>query len=191
VSSTGERHDDFFGEFMEGCAVKQAPRFAAAAAGRPAIVRAAMSARRRLFAVMVVMTLAQATAACGGLAPGIHIGTLPGPVFGTPSSHAYEPPPTQEAKRARWSADRGDPDGQNKLGGYYEIGYGVAKDYVQADMSYILAAAAGNDRAPENRDHIETLMTPGQIAEARRLASEWKPNPTPLPGARPASDRPK
>jgi hypothetical protein len=58
-------------------------------------------------------------------------------------------------------------------------------------MSYILAAAAGNDRAPENRDHIETLMTPGQIAEARRLASEWKPNPTPLPGARPASDRPK
>ncbi len=47
-------------------------------------------------------------------------------------------------------------------------------------MWYNLAAARlppgeGRDMAVSNRDQIEKLMTPEQIAEAQRLASEWKP----------------
>jgi len=180
---------------------------------RPPIVRSVISVHRRLIAVMVVMTLAQATAACGG--PPISFG---GWGIWAPSSHSYTPPridAVEEAKRTRASAETGDPYGQRQLGMFYEYGIGVTQDhaeaarwylkaaeqgdaeaqhrlgvmyyygqgvpldYVQADMWFILAAAGGYDGAPENRDHIETLMTPGQIAEARKLAAEWKPSTTP------------
>ena len=38
-----------------------------------------------------------------------------------------------------------------------------------------LAAAAGSPDAAEARDVGETLMTPAQLAEAQKLAREWKP----------------
>jgi len=64
---------------------------------------------------------------------------------------------------------------QNNLGGMYYNGQGVAQDYVQAHMWFSLAAAQGNESARWNRDIVEEKMTPEQIAEARRLAREWKP----------------
>jgi hypothetical protein len=38
-----------------------------------------------------------------------------------------------------------------------------------------LAAAAGNQDALHDRDVTAHQMTPAQIAEAQRLAREWKP----------------
>jgi hypothetical protein len=38
-----------------------------------------------------------------------------------------------------------------------------------------LAGASGRALAVENRDKIAAKMTPVQIAEAQRLAREWRP----------------
>ena len=38
-----------------------------------------------------------------------------------------------------------------------------------------LAAAQGDEDAQENRDLAARQLTPDQIAEAQRLAREWKP----------------
>ncbi|MCZ6473807.1 MAG: hypothetical protein O6934_10240, partial [SAR324 cluster bacterium] len=51
---------------------------------------------------------------------------------------------------------------------------GIPQDYVQAHMWFNLAAHNGLEVAGKNRDFIATEMTPRQIAEAQRLAREWK-----------------
>ena len=65
------------------------------------------------------------------------------------------------------------------LGLMHEYGQGVPQDYTQAYMWDLLAVSTltGQDRefAVSNRDAIAEKMTPEQIAEAQRLASEWKP----------------
>jgi len=77
----------------------------------------------------------------------------------------------------RQLADQGDASAQAKLGVMYYFGWGVPQDYVQAHMWYNLAAAQGQEdaRAREVRDDLAEKMTPAQIAEAQRLAREWKP----------------
>ncbi len=80
----------------------------------------------------------------------------------------------------REAAEQGDADAQFNLGVNYYKGRGVPQDYVQAHMWYSLAASRlppGKNRAlaAENRDIIAERMTPAQIAEAQRLAREWKP----------------
>jgi hypothetical protein len=42
-------------------------------------------------------------------------------------------------------------------------------------MWWNLAASQGDVNAIKNRDIVVTKMTPAQIAEAQRLAREWKP----------------
>ena len=59
-------------------------------------------------------------------------------------------------------------------------GRGVPQDYVQAYTWYTLAVShfapgSKRDLAIEARETIATLMTPAQIAEAEKLAREWKP----------------
>ena len=86
----------------------------------------------------------------------------------------------QEA--ARWyraAADQGLSSGQYNLGVMYDDGRGVTQDYIQAHKWYNLAASksAGKVReaAAKNRDSVANQMTREQIAEAQRLAREWKP----------------
>ena len=62
-----------------------------------------------------------------------------------------------------------------KLGLMYVQGRGVLQDFVQAHMWYNLSAAQGETRSAEARDALAQRMTPAQIAEAQRLAREWKP----------------
>lgn len=62
-----------------------------------------------------------------------------------------------------------------KLGLIYAQGQGVLQDFIQAHMYYNLSAAHGEQRAAEARDALAKKMTPAQIAEAQRLAREWKP----------------
>jgi len=86
--------------------------------------------------------------------------------------------PQDYKKAAKWyrkAADQGHADAQFFLGFMYANGWGVTQDYVQAHMWYNLATAGGLNIG-ELRDHLaNTLMTPAQIAEAQRLAREWKP----------------
>ncbi len=69
---------------------------------------------------------------------------------------------------------------QNNLGIMYEIGQGIRQDYIQAHMWFSLAASRfppgeDRDRATQGRDTLALFMTPAQIAEAEKLAREWKP----------------
>ena len=59
----------------------------------------------------------------------------------------------------------------------YGEGKGVPQDYVRAHMWWNLAAAKGNAVAVKNRDKVAAKMTSTQIAEAQKLAREWKPKP--------------
>ena len=82
------------------------------------------------------------------------------------------------AEAARWyrkAAEQGEALAQDNLGRMYEQGRGVTQDYVLAHMWHNLAAAQGDDDAAKARDGLAQQMTPDQIAEAQRLAREWKP----------------
>ena len=57
----------------------------------------------------------------------------------------------------------------------YALGQGVPKDYVEAHKWLSLAAAQGYKDVAKFRDLIASTMTHAQIAEAQRLAREWKP----------------
>ena len=76
------------------------------------------------------------------------------------------------------AADQGNAEAQFDLGRMYEKGQGVPQDYLYAHMWFNLAAAgfsAWDKRAVNGRDALAAKMTPAQIAEAQRLAREWKP----------------
>lgn len=85
------------------------------------------------------------------------------------------------AEAAKWfrrAADQGNADAQFNLGAMYELGNGLPQDYVLADMWFDLVASQGTRQyAIERRESVEKQMTPAQIAEARKLAREWKPKP--------------
>lgn len=73
------------------------------------------------------------------------------------------------------AAEQGDVLAFAKLGWIYAQGRGMLQDFIQAHMWYNLSAAQGEQRAAEARDALAKQMTPAQIAEAQRLAREWKP----------------
>jgi TPR repeat protein len=75
----------------------------------------------------------------------------------------------------RQAAEQGDALAFAKLGWMSEQGRGVLQDFIQAHKWYNLAAANGHLKAAEYRDALAKQMTPAQIAEAQKLAREWKP----------------
>jgi len=83
--------------------------------------------------------------------------------------------PEIDALRAR--AEQGDADAQFALGVAYADGLGVPQDDVQAHMWFNLVASrltgTRREEAVESRNIVAGLMTPDQLAEARRLAREW------------------
>ena len=72
-------------------------------------------------------------------------------------------------------AEQGHAEAQLNLGIMYSLGLGVPKDHVQAYVWYTLAAGQGDDLAEKFKDHLEKSMTLDQLAEAQRLAREWRP----------------
>ena len=81
----------------------------------------------------------------------------------------------------RKAADQGFDYAQFNLGVAYEDGgLGVPQDYALAYMWFNLASSPATNTdlrqmAVENRDKVAAKMTPAQIAEAQRMAREWKP----------------
>ena len=90
--------------------------------------------------------------------------------------------PQDYRQAARWyrkAADQGLVKAQGMLGAMYADGQGVTQDYVEAHKWSNLSAAYSTtkevrDKATENRDNLAKKMTPAQIAEAEKRASEWK-----------------
>jgi uncharacterized protein len=79
----------------------------------------------------------------------------------------------------RKAAERGNDTAQANLGLMYAQGHGVPQDYVTAHMWFNLSAVSGYKLAAQGRDMAAMQMTPAQIAEAQKLAREWKPKSSP------------
>ena len=78
----------------------------------------------------------------------------------------------------RKAADQGDPEAMYNLGAMYSTGKGVPQDYVEGHKWRNLAAARASTaddqkKYAETRDALAKDMTPQQIAEAQKHASEW------------------
>ena len=87
---------------------------------------------------------------------------------------------TEAVKWYRKAAEQGYAEAQYSLGLMYVKGWGVPQDHVRTHMWFNLAASRlppGEDRdtSAKLRDNLAVKMTPAQIAEAQRLAREWKP----------------
>ena len=94
--------------------------------------------------------------------------------------------PQDYAESARWyrlAADQGLAQAQQGLGLLYALGDGVPQDPVVAHMWLNLATAQSSGEQREtyekSRDLVAEQMTRQQIAEAQRLAREWKPTVEP------------
>ena len=90
--------------------------------------------------------------------------------------------PQDYAEAMKWcrlAAEQGYARAQYMLGIMYANGRGVPQNDVQAHMWFNLAAsrapASERDEAIKMRNVAASNMTPEQIAEAQKLAREWKP----------------
>jgi hypothetical protein len=92
---------------------------------------------------------------------------------------------TTALQSMRRLAEQGDINAQTVLGKAYKDGLGVLQDYVQAHKWYNLAAANAATSGPEKelrdvafgeREALTQLMSREQIAEAQKLAREWRPD---------------
>ena len=85
----------------------------------------------------------------------------------------------EAAKWLRLAAEQGNFVYEFNLGLTYYDGKGVPQDCVLAHMWFNLAATQGYDLAIQMRDSVAAKMTADQIAEAQRMAREWKPTTQP------------
>ena len=86
-------------------------------------------------------------------------------------------------KWLRKAAEQGDATGMTGLGVAYFIGQGVPEDFVEAYKWINLAVSKGVTNGIIVRDQLRSLLTPEQIAEAQRLAREFKVRKTSESGA--------
>jgi len=105
----------------------------------------------------------------GGAAAQAYLGVLYQHGNGAPQDYV------EAVKWYRLAADQGNKIGQSRLGVMYFLGQGVPEDYVLAYMWMNLGAVQGEASGVMLRDGVRSLMTREQIAEAQRLAREWKP----------------
>ena len=83
----------------------------------------------------------------------------------------------EAAKLFNLAAEQGNRPAQAMLGRIYQDGQGVPQNLVRAHMWFSLAAAGGAQSAADSREKVAKLMTLAQIAEAEKLAREWKRSP--------------
>jgi TPR repeat protein len=92
----------------------------------------------------------------------------------------------------RKAADHGYDFAQEKLGNCYLRGDGVPMNYIEAYKWFSLACAQAKPMAAMSKWSLTVLehsMTPAQIAEGQRLASEFKPRKAPEPGTSVSRER--
>jgi uncharacterized protein len=90
---------------------------------------------------------------------------------------------TEAAYWYRRAAEQGNSTAQYSLGLLYDKGFGVRQDTVEAgkwlNLATALATKDARDYHARLRDAVVSKMTRGQIAESRRRALEWYPQPEP------------
>ena len=96
--------------------------------------------------------------------------------FGTGNGEGVAQDYSEAMKWYHLAAAQGLADAQFNLGLMYANGQGVPQDDISAHLWLNLAASQGDEDARKYRDLVSARMTPDQIAEAQRLAREWKPN---------------
>ena len=91
---------------------------------------------------------------------------------------------TEAVKWYSLAANQGVAIAQFKLGVMYNDGQGVPQDYIHAHMWFSLAAlqfpaseTEYRDEAVKARDFVASKLTSAEIAEAQKLAREWKLQP--------------
>jgi TPR repeat protein len=88
--------------------------------------------------------------------------------------------PRNYAEAFKWyrrAADHGLAVAQYNLGAMYAKGQAGTQDVVTAHMLYSLAAGFGIKPASIARDQLAKTMTAEQIAQAEKMAKDWKPKP--------------
>ena len=79
----------------------------------------------------------------------------------------------QAARWFRLAAQRGHVQAQHDLGMLYHEGQGIEKDPRWAYYWIKIAALQGDDKAEESLKKVATGMSPDQVREADRQATEW------------------
>jgi TPR repeat protein len=90
--------------------------------------------------------------------------------------------PQDYAETLKWyrrAADQGLSLAQFALGLIYYMGQAVPEDKVLAHKWFNLSAAQGQTQAAFLQNNLASRMTPAEIADAQRLAREWKPTSSP------------
>ncbi|SKB08720.1 TPR repeat [Prosthecobacter debontii] len=86
--------------------------------------------------------------------------------------------PKDEEAAAAWflkAANQGHAEAQMNLGSLYGHGQGVPLDYMQAYRWMLIAAAQGTEGAAPHAKTIESVLTPAEKAEGKRLADTFVP----------------
>jgi hypothetical protein len=90
--------------------------------------------------------------------------------------------PQNYAEAAKWierAANQGQVEAQHDIGAMYGRGEGVKRNYVQAYKWMSICAAGGNAGCASQRDLLAQKLKGSKLAEAQRLAAEWKPQEEP------------
>src|SRR5262249_730593 len=93
----------------------------------------------------------------------------------------------RDAEALKWirrAADQGHAEAMYTLATMHNSGYAVPRNLAEAYRWYTLAAERAGpqerglkERAISNRDHVAKIITGGEIAEAKKLATAWVPGP--------------
>lgn len=99
----------------------------------------------------------------------------------------------QAVKLYMSAAEQGVKSSWRVVGGLYERGDGVPADLVRAYFWYNLSAAgiASDAKSAGDRDRVEKILTPDQVAEAQALSRKWREeHDGPSAGMRPPTPNP-
>ncbi len=90
--------------------------------------------------------------------------------------------PQDDSEAVKWyrlAAEQGIAAAQYRVGAAYYTGKGVPQDFVMAHCWFNLAAAFGDadnrGQFLKARDLVASRMVPAQIADAQRMARDWRP----------------
>ena len=94
-----------------------------------------------------------------------------------PRQASAKPSASADVAALRRRAEQGDAQAQYDLGYAYDKGQGVPQDYVEAykwrKLAIARASADKLKQYAESRDELAQRMTPQQLAEAQKRASDW------------------
>jgi uncharacterized protein len=94
--------------------------------------------------------------------------------------------PQDDAEAVKWyrlAAEQGDSLAQFNLGAMYSGGRGVEQDLIAAYMWFDLSVARGTQAAAGSCKTIARQLSPHQVEQAQKLASQWKAAHAPQPAA--------